>query len=206
MSERARTSPLAHRPAIAAGAASVVAIGEVAGRAMLDLRIAEGDAAGRGAAATAEGLALPEAPRTSSVAGGRAALWMSVDQWLVTAPLAEAATLAAALERALDGRHAMVTDVSDARAIIRLSGAGAREIVMKGGPADLTRPDFAVGTARRMSLAGIAAMVHAVAGEPDALELYVARSVADYAWDWIVHAARPAAAVRLFTRQPPAPV
>lgn len=200
MSDDGRLTPLGYRAAIAAGEESAVAMSEVADRAMIDIRARRVDKAAFEAIEKALGLALPEAPRTSAQADEVTALWLSVDQWLVIVPLAQRAALVARLAGAAQGQFAAVTDMSDARAVIRLAGDGAREVVMKGGAADLTTCD--AGTVRRLRLAEIAAMVHIVSTGPDVLDVYVFRSYADYAWDWLARAGRASAALRLFAAQP----
>lgn len=202
MSDLLPLTPLGHRDPVA-GADATVEIREVADRAMFDLRIANDDQETADAVGAALGFALPGSPRTSAGSGERLALWLSIDQWLITAPVEQRVSLATGLADAVGGRFAMLTDMSDARAVIRLEGDGGREIIMKGAAADLTRPECGVGHIRRMLFAGVAAMVHVVATNPDILDLYVFRSYADHAWDWFAKAARPGSAVRLFARQDP---
>jgi len=80
--------------------------------------------------------------------------------------------------------------VSDARATFRLTGAGAREVVAKGMPADLSRRAFGAGAARRSHLGPVAAAVWVVAEAPETLELVCARSVAGHVFDWLATSAR----------------
>lgn len=200
MSETAPLSPIAHRAALPAGSARTIAMSNVTDRAMIDLRVRSDDAAAVKSLEAALGMTLPHEPRSSTLSGERQALWLSIDQWLITAPLTDRAGLTASLDAAAAGQFAAITDMSDARAVIRLEGAGARETVMKGAAADLTRSD--VGTVRRMMFADIAAMAHVISDDPDAIDIYVFRSYAEYAWDWLEAASRPAASIRLFGAQP----
>ncbi|MHA1524486.1 MAG: sarcosine oxidase subunit gamma [Alphaproteobacteria bacterium] len=194
------TAPLAHRDALKAPGAAAVNISAISERAMIDLRVGPNDGAGRKAFEKALGLELPTSPRTSTAAGGITALWLSIDQWLLVVPAAQRETHRATLEKVAQRRFAVVTDLSDARAIIRLEGIGAPEIIMKGASADLTQAPQ--GTVRRMNFAGIAAMVHVVETSPPVLDFYVGRSFGDYAWEWLAQAARPGAALQLFGAQP----
>lgn len=165
---------------------------------MIDVRLAEADKKGRNAAAKALGFALPTNPRTSTSAGDVSALWLSIDQWLVVAPHKDRAKLVDGLNTALEGQFSAITDLSDARSIIKLRGDGARETIMKGGAADLLADDFGVGSVRRMNFADIAAMVHYRNDDPDELDVFVFRSYADYASRWLAWSARPGANLRLF--------
>ena len=200
MSETAPLSPIAHRAALPAGSGRTIAMRNVTDRAMIDLRVRSEDAAAIEALEAALGMALPREPRSSTLSGDRHALWLSVDQWLIATPLADRAGLTDSLGAAAAGGFVAVTDMSDARTIIRLEGAGARETIMKGAAADLTRSD--VGTVRRMMFADIAAMAQVISADPDTIDVYVFRSYADYAWDWLEAASRPAASIRLFGDQP----
>lgn len=195
MSEPVRTSPLAHRKSKADLA---VSISEVSGRAMIDVRGLANDSAFLAAAKSALGLDLPLSPRTSRAKGGIEVLWMSVDQWLVCCEADEKETVLARLNAALEGIHSLIVDVSDARAIIRVSGEHARATVMKATSVDLLADDVKAGFVRRMLFAEIAALVHVRGLDPDVVDVYVFRSYADYAWDWLEEAAHPAATVRLF--------
>ena len=64
---------------------------------------------------------------------------------------------------------------------------------------DLLSGDYAPGTVRRMRYAEIAALIHVV--EDDVFDLYVFRSYAHYAWDFLLATAREPAKIRLFGRQ-----
>jgi sarcosine oxidase subunit gamma len=176
---------------------SAVAIAEVTDRGMIDLRGHLADAAFARAAKTVLGLTLPDVPRTSASHGAVTALWLSPDQWLITCPRGEAAALTAALQAELKSVHALAVDVSDMRVILRVTGAGAAEVLMKGTSVDLTLADGRPGTVRRMRFAEIAALTHALPGG-EGFDLYVFRSYAEYALQYLEAAARPAAAIRLF--------
>lgn len=162
-----------------------ITISEADTRAMIDLRLAPDDEDGRARIGEALGFALPTTPRTSALHGDVFALWLSIDQWLIVGPDGERSRLVTALEAASRDRHASVVDLSEARTIIRLEGRGARETVMKGGAADLLDSEFVPGSVRRLTFAGIPAMVHHVGMAPEQFDLYVFRSYADYAFRWL---------------------
>jgi sarcosine oxidase subunit gamma len=192
---------LAHR-ADATGLA--IAMREIRDRGMIDLRGLPSDPAFMSAVQAALGVDLPTTPRTCAAQGEITALWLSIDQWLILCPLRDAADLHARLREALAGIHALTVDVSHMRTIIRLEGGNVREVLIKGTSLDLLGEGYPPGTVRRLLFAEIAALIHIVA--PEVIDLYVFRSYADYAWDFLLTAARPAAAIRLFGKQQPVPV
>lgn len=196
MSELHFESPLAHR---AAPQELSIGLREIAGRGMIDLRGLASDRKFTGAAKQALGLELPKQPRTSASWGDIKVLWLSVDQWLILCPSAKTAELLAALDKALAGIHSLAVDVSDMRAVIRLEGKGAREVLMKGCSLDLLASEYGPGTVRRMRFAEIAALLHVI--EDDAFDVYVFRSYADHAWDYLLATAREPAMIRLFGKQ-----
>ena len=166
-----------------------VRIEEVAGLGMIMLRADFDQPQARAALEQALG-AAPPGPLARATAGGRALVWMAPDEYLLTLPRGEVAATLAQLGAALAGLHHLALDVSDARATFRLTGAGAREVVAKGMPADLSRRAFGPGAARRSHLGPVAAAVWTVADAPETLELVCARSVAGYVFDWLVASAR----------------
>ncbi len=172
---------------------------EIAERGMIDLRGLATDRKFMAAAKSVLGFDLPKAPRSSATWGDVRSLWLSPDQWMITCNRNKAEELATALVVALGGLHSLVVNVSDMRAIIRLEGEGVRETVMKGTSIDLTDGDYPPGTVRRMRFAEIAALLHIV--EDNVIEIYVFRSYADYAWEFLLKAARKGSEVRLFGNQ-----
>lgn len=198
MSEPSFMSPLAHRDP-----AQDLSIGlsEITGRGMIDLRGLTGDRKFLAAARDVLGTDLPKAPRTSASWGDMRALWLSTDQWLILCPRPKAGEVAAALRTALGSTHSLAVDVSDMRTILRLEGDGTREVLLKGTSLDLLGAGYAAGTVRRLRFAEIAALLHVVSETPDVIDLYVFRSYADYAWDFLLKAARTGAEVGLFKAQ-----
>lgn len=196
MSEASYESPLA---GVSAPADLVVALREIPDRGMIDLRGLASDPAFMTAAREVLGVDLPTVPRTSVSWGDIRVLWLSIDQWLILCPRAKVAELLSALRGALAGVHSLVVDVSDMRAIIRMEGAGSREVLMKGSSLDLLSGQYQAGTCRRMRFAEIAALLHVV--EDDVFDIYVFRSYAHYAWAFLVKAARAPARVSLFGPQ-----
>lgn len=186
MSERGPVSALG---GVARAAGLAVRIEEATGLGMILLRADFTQERARAAAEQALGLAAP-APLSQTAAGARALVWMAPDEFLLILPRAEAAAALAQVGAALAGLHHLALDVSDARALFRLTGAGAREVVAKGMPVDLSRTAFGLGAARRSHLGPVAAAVWVAAETPETLELVCARSVAGYVFDWLVVAAQ----------------
>ena len=193
MLELVTTSALAHR---SEPNNLAISMREIAGRGMIDLRGLASDKKFVKAVKDVLGFDLPKAPRTSTVWGDMKALWLSVDQWLITCPGDKATALQSQLTEALKGIHSLVVNVSDMRAVIRLEGEHVRTTVMKGTSIDLTHGDYPAGTVRRMKFAEIAALLHIV--EDNVIEISVFRSYADYTWEFLLKAARKGAEVRLF--------
>lgn len=201
MSEPVFKSPLAQRVAKGPSKDLSISITEVATLGMIDVRGLASDEKFLATIKPVLGIDLPREPRTSTTQGDITALWLSVDQWVVLCPREDAGALATALTTTLEGIHSLVCNMSDARAIIRLEGNGTREVLMKGMAVDLFDPGCGAGTVRRALFAGIAALFHIRAVEPDVIDLYVFRSYANYAWDWLARTARISATVRLFGEQ-----
>jgi sarcosine oxidase, subunit gamma len=186
-------SALAHR---AAPDNISISMREISERGMIDLRGSLADKKFMAAAKSALGVELPKSPRTSTTFGDVQVLWLSTDQWLVLTGRARVTVLLADLRKAMGTIHSLAVDVSDMRAIIRIEGDGVRETLMKGSTLDLISEDYTPGTVRRMRFAEIAALLHVV--EQDMIDIYVFRSYADYAWEFLVKAARKGSEVKLF--------
>ncbi len=199
MSEPVFHSALASRPEGSSAQGLTIALREIDDRGMIDLRGELKDESFSAAVSDAIGFALPSEPRTSHRHGETAALWLSIDQWLITAPRPVTGALHARLVGALRSVHSLCVDMSDARTILRLEGDNVVEVLNKGTSADFT--DLKEGAVRRLRYAEIAALVHVIGREPDVMDLYVFRSYADYAWTYLTTTAREAARIRLFGRQ-----
>ena len=198
MSEPRLESPLAGS---AAPDGLAVSVTEVVDRGMVDLRGNPDNGAFAAAVESVLGMSLPRQPRTSIPAGDLSVLWLSVDQWLVQCPRDRSRELVRDLNQALGSTPSLVVDMSDARTILRLEGEGVRELIMKGAPVDLTAPGFTKGTVRRLRFGELAAMVHMVGEAPDVVDLFVFRSYATFAWEWLVATGSGASQVRLFRPQ-----
>ena len=185
----AARSPLASLTDALDGAqADGVTLAEAPARARLNLRLDPEDAAALAAAGGVLGTVLPLVPNTAnSAADGRAALWLGPDEWLLCAPAADGAALADALGAALDGRHHALTDVSAMYATLALSGAGAREVLMKGCRLDLHARAFALGACVQTALARAQAILHMTDDAPT-YEITVRNSFSVYLATWLLDA------------------
>ena len=111
--------------------------------------------------ARAAGLPAP-APLSIAARDGRILAWMSPDEALLMLPRADLPQTLAELERELAGEHALVMDMSDARAVFEVTGPGAADVLSKLAPVDAAAlPD---GHLRRTRLAQTAAGIWRVAG------------------------------------------
>jgi sarcosine oxidase subunit gamma len=143
----------------------------------------------------AEGLAVPDQRRCTSK-GDLACAWMSPDELLIMCPHAAAEALVAKLSKALSAEHALVVNVSDARAVFEVSGPAAREVIAKLSPVDLWPASFQAGQIRRTRLAQVPAAFWM--RSDGAIELICFRSVAHYVFDLLKRSARPGAEVGFF--------
>lgn len=155
---------------------------------MIALRV-DTDDAGAIASLRAAGFEMPSVGKAAGhLSSG--ALWMSPDEVLL---LCDYATVDDTLERVashLEAFHVLVTDVSDARCVVEVSGSGAavREVLSKLTPADMRASTFPIGTLRRTRLAQVPA---AIWFEEDGAAVVVAfRSVADYVFSLLSNAAK----------------
>lgn len=163
-----------------------VSVSDAGLRGMITLRGDLSSGALKKAVSKTLGLNVP-AQRAMTTQGAFAVAWMSPDELLILTPHAEAAEITSSLARALSAQHALVLNVSDARAILRIEGPGVREVIAKLAPVDMSAAAFQPGQIRRTRLAQIAAAfwIH----NATTIELICFRSVAQYAFDLLEQAA-----------------
>lgn len=168
---------------------------EIGPQGMITLRGDLGSAKLKAAVKDALGVAVP-APRRIEMAGARGAGWMSPDELLLILPYAEVGDTVAKLTAALAGEHHMAVDVSDARAVFRIGGERAREVIAKLSPVDLAPGVFGPGELRRSRAAQVAAAFWM--DEAGTFTLVSFRSVGAYVMGLLTAAATPGGEVGLF--------
>jgi len=123
-----------------------------------------------------------------SETAGKAICWMSPDEVLLMLPYATVAEALSRMAQALAGLHHLAVDVSDARAVIHLRGAAAREVLAKLTPADLRPDHFGPGIMRRSHLGQVAAAFRML--DDQTIEVICFRSVADYVFALLATSAK----------------
>lgn len=141
-----------------------------------------GDVAALG---TAFGIALPAGPGRTATAGGRTALWLGPDEWLLLAP-SGSLDPKAAVERGA------AVDISHRQVGLILGGRDAADALATGCPLDLHPTVFPPGTCTRT----VFGKAEVVLWRTDALRFHleVARSFAGYVHARLTGAARELAA------------
>ncbi|TVU72706.1 sarcosine oxidase subunit gamma [Cobetia crustatorum] len=183
-------SPLAHLFTVRADANAGVVLEEKAFLGHLMLR---GDPAQSGFAEAVEvalGLALPLTSSTLNLNdAGVSIQWLAPDEWLIIVPGEEAFAFEQALHEQLSGRY-QVVNVSGGQTVVSLSGAQARQVLMKSTPTDVHPRAFPVGRGVPAVFAKatlILRHVSAKEGESE-FELVIRRSFADYLGRWLLDA------------------
>lgn len=120
------------------------------------------------------GLTVP-APRRIVQKDTWSAGWMSPDELLIMLPYAQVASTLETLRNALAKIHFLAADVSDARAVFRIEGDKAAQVLAKLCPVDLTTME--PNELRRTRAAQVAAAFWA---EGNGYTLVSFRSVAGY--------------------------
>lgn len=152
---------------------------------MVTLRVLPDTAGLDEAIREATGCTRPERRRITT-AGACSVLWMSPDEYLFIVPRDDAARVVATLNARLAGRHHLAVDVSGARAVFRIEGTRADQVLRKLSPADIDA--MAPDEVRRTRLAQVAAAFWAA---DEGYTLIVFRSVAGYVMNLLSMAARP---------------
>lgn len=136
------------------------------------------------------GVDFPAQGRANCV-GDKGLCWMSPDEVLILVPYAEVAASLENIANALKGMHYLAENVSDARALITVSGPYAREVMAKLAPVDLHPDSFAPGDFRRTRLGQVAAAfwLH----DADTFAVICFRSVAGYAFNLLAASAKDGA-------------
>jgi heterotetrameric sarcosine oxidase gamma subunit len=134
---------------------------------------------------------LPGPPADRTVVeqglGSHPLLQIGPTRWLVVDRRDRLDGLTASLKRAASMGFAM-TDLSQARTVLRIAGHKARDVLAKGCALDLHPGIFPVGSCAATSVSGLAALLIAVDDTPT-YDLYVPRTYGQYAWEWLCEAA-----------------
>ncbi|WP_283177523.1 sarcosine oxidase subunit gamma family protein [Gemmobacter sp. 24YEA27] len=172
--------------AVAQGFARVEEIGPLG---MITLRAKPGTEGLEAAIKAATGCDLPGARRITHQ-GANSCGWMSNDEFLLVLPYADVAKALAAIAVAMAGAHHLAVDVSDARAVFRVTGPQADQVLRKLTPADLDKVE--ADEIRRSRFAQVAAAFWpvAAAGTDCGYTLVCFRSVAGYVMGLLTHAAQ----------------
>ena len=130
---------------------------------------------------------LPVLPNTSTTSK-HTILWMKPTRWMILSEPEDIPQIRQKLETALAEFHFMISDASDSRTGIEVTGAHARTLMRRICALDLHEGSFPVGQCAQTLLVRIPLLLHQL-DETPTFHLYVDRSVARYAWDWLTDAA-----------------
>lgn len=164
-----------------------VTIREAGLRGMIILRGDLGNKKLRAVCTKVTGVAYPGQGQ-ANCEGEKGLCWMSPDELLVLVPYAEVASAIALIDKSLGGTHYLAENVSDARALILVEGAFAREVIAKLAPADLHPDSFKPGDFRRTRLGQVAAAFWM--RDEDTFSVICFRSVAEYTFDLLAASAK----------------
>ena len=190
-----RLSPLAHRSleARASEDADVkdagVTLEQVTFRGMVNVR---GDASDKAFTDAFEKTVKQPVPTTPNTVNGKSsathAAWLGPDEWWVITRPGGNERMMKALKTGFKDLHTSVTDVSENRTCIRVSGPNARDVMQKSCALDFHPDVFGAGQCAQTLLAKCTVMVHLTSvaknGAPT-YEIYVLKSFADYLWAWL---------------------
>lgn len=128
---------------------------------------------------------LPTRPNTAWEEGSRAALWLGPDEWLVLGPPGAGPEIVAQYDRALEGVHRSVVDVSVNRVALEVSGVRGKDLMAKGCGLDLDRRSWTPGSCAQTLLARVPVILHE---REKTTGVLVRPSYANYLVDWLLEA------------------
>lgn len=160
-------------------------IREIGPLGMISLRAKPDVAELAAAVKAAVGTAVP-AQRRVEIAGAKACGWMSPDEYILILPYAETGAAMAAIAKEMGSAHHLAAVVSDARAVFRVEGDKAAQVLAKLCPVDFET--LAEGELRRTRAAQVAA---AFWKDGNGFTVVCFRSVASYMMGLLTHSATP---------------
>ena len=132
------------------------------------------------------GAVLPIEPNTVNNSSGiedLRVIWLGPDEWLVVAR--EGVIVKDRLENSIKNlHHTAITDVSESRTVIQVSGCQAYDVVSKGCAIDLHPRAFGPGRCAQTMFAKAHVILHQTNVAP-VFDIYVHRSFAEYLWFWL---------------------
>ncbi|SEQ66977.1 sarcosine oxidase subunit gamma [Faunimonas pinastri] len=138
-------------------------------------------------AAEGFGVALPREACRFSSGGGRAALWLGPDEWMLLAS-GDPDTLFATLEGALTDLPHSLVDVSHRSVAFTVEGPEAAAVLNAGCPLDLSLQAFPVGMCTRTVLAKSEIVLRRTVETRFVVDAW--RSFAAYVWQFLEEARR----------------
>ena len=167
-------------------AAGDVTVKDVGPRGMITLRGNLSDSKLRKVCEKLTGAAFP-AQGHATMSGNKGMAWMSPDEVLLLVDYSDVQSALSQLAKGLAGQHHLAVDVSDARALMSVSGPFAREVIAKLAPVDLAPQSFPPGRFRRSRLGQVAAAFWL--SDEDEFHVICFRSVAEYTFDLLAASA-----------------
>ncbi|MEL6463386.1 MAG: sarcosine oxidase subunit gamma family protein [Pseudomonadota bacterium] len=173
----------------------IATVAEVPLQGMITLRGDLGDPKVKNAATGVAAVDMPAQGHANCVEN-RGICWMSPDELLVLCPYDTVAPNLDKMRTTLGTLHSLCVDVSDARAVVDLSGAHAHEVLAKLAPVDLAPDAFTAGMFRRTRLAQVPAAfwLH----DADRFRIICFRSQAQYVFDLLTVASQKNSTVGFF--------
>jgi sarcosine oxidase subunit gamma len=135
------------------------------------------------------GIQLPLEPNTVTRGGGRAALWLGPDEWLIVGPPGSQEDLPSRLRTAIGTEHHSVTDVSAQRTTLLVAGPRARDLLAHGCSLDLHPRSFGAGRCAQTTLARAQVVLVPRDEHKPGFWVLVRSSFAGYLADWLLDAA-----------------
>lgn len=124
------------------------------------------------------GVALPREACRAATSGGRAALRLGPDEWLLIAPDGEAAGLMTTMGAALGEEPASLVDISDRQVALEVAGDKAAEAINAFNALDLDSDAFPAGMCSRTLFGKAEVVLWRTA--PETFRVEVWRSFAPY--------------------------
>ena len=132
------------------------------------------------------GFKLPRKPKTSASKGGKHALWLGPDEWIII----NEDDVDTSMVPRLPNKEFAATEISHRNAAVIVSGAGAQATLSAGCPQNLSLATFPVGACSRTVFGKAEVILYRTCDDTFRMEFW--RSYSEYIWDLLNEAAKDA--------------